>query len=70
VTVAERFGHNLHMARREARMSQEDFATEVFLTRAVISRIENGHRYPCLDYIVRMAEACGVQVRDLHHGIA
>lgn len=69
MTVAERFGHNLHMARREARISQEDLAAQVFLDRAALSRIENGHRYPRLDHIVRLAEAIGVQVRDLLYGI-
>lgn len=69
MTVAERFGHNLHMARREARISQEDLAAQVFMDRAALSRIENGHRYPRLDHIVRMAEAIGVQVRDLLYGI-
>ncbi len=70
MTLAERFGHNLHMARREARISQEDFAAQVFLDRAAVSRIENGHRFPRLDHIVRMAEVLGVQVRDLLYGIS
>ncbi len=46
MTVAERFGHNLHMARREARISQEDFAAQVFMDRAAVSRLENGLASP------------------------
>jgi transcriptional regulator with XRE-family HTH domain len=69
VTVAERFGCNLSAARREAGISQEELAAQVFIDRAALSRLENGHRYPRLDHVVRLAEAVGVQVRDLLYGI-
>ena len=69
MTVAERFGRNLHMARWEARISQEDLAAQVFMNRAALSRFENGRRLPRLDHIVSLAEALGVQVRDLLYGI-
>lgn len=67
--VARRFGLNLLMVRREARISQGDLSAQVFIDRAALSRMENGHRCPRLDHIVRLAEATGVQVRDLLHGI-
>jgi transcriptional regulator with XRE-family HTH domain len=70
VTVAERFGRNLHMARRDARITQGELAAQVFMDRAALSRLENGHRFPRLDHIVRMAEVLGVQVRDLLYGIS
>jgi transcriptional regulator with XRE-family HTH domain len=67
--VARRFGLNLLLARREARMSQDDLAKQAFMDRAALSRIENGHRLPRLDHMVRVAEVLEVQIRDLLHGI-
>ena len=67
--VAKRFGRNLHVARWEARITQEDLAARVFIDRATLSRMENGHRLPRLDHIVRLADGIGVQVRDLLYGI-
>jgi len=69
MTVAERFGRNLYTARWEARFTQDEFAAQVFMNRAALSRLENGHRPPRLDDMVRLAEVLGVQVRDLLHGI-
>jgi transcriptional regulator with XRE-family HTH domain len=69
MTLAEQFGRNLHMARRDARITQTQLAAQVFMARAALSRMENGHRLPRLDHIVSLAEAIGVQVRDLLYGI-
>lgn len=69
MTLAEHVGHNIAKARREARITQDRLAAEVFLDRAAISRMEQGHRLPRLDHIVRLADAIGVQVRDLLYGI-
>jgi transcriptional regulator with XRE-family HTH domain len=67
--VAEQFGRNLSAVRREAGFTQDQLAAEVFLDRAALSRLEQGHRMPRLDHVVRLAEAIGVQVRDLLYGI-
>jgi transcriptional regulator with XRE-family HTH domain len=67
--VARQFGRNLHSARRDAGLTQDRLAAEVYLDRAAVSRLENGHRIPRLDHILRLAEAVGVQVRDLLRGI-
>jgi len=67
--VAKQFGRNLHIARWEARITQEDLAARVFIDRSALSRMENGHRLPRLDHVVRLAEVIGVQVRDLLYGI-
>lgn len=67
--VAEKFGRNLAAVRREAGFTQDQLAAEVFLDRAAISRLEQGHRLPRLDLVVKLAEAIGVQVRDLLYGI-
>lgn len=67
--IAEQFGRNLAAVRREAGFTQDQLAAEVFLDRAALSRLEQGHRMPRLDHVVRLAEAIGVQVRDLLYGI-
>lgn len=67
--LAEQFGHNLAAARREAGFTQDRLAAEVYIGRNTLSRLEQGHRLPRLDQIVRLAEVIGVQVRDLLYGI-
>jgi transcriptional regulator with XRE-family HTH domain len=67
--VAKQFGRNLFAARRQAGMTQDRLCAKVSINRSVISRMENGHRLPRLDHIVRLADAVGVQVRDLLYGI-
>ena len=68
--VAKQFGRNLHVARWEAGITQGDLAARVFIDRSALSRLEQGRRLPRLDQIVRLADAIGVQVHDLLHGIA
>ena len=69
MTVAKQFGRNLSTARREGGMTQGQLAAQIFMDRAALSRLENSHRLPRLDHVVRMADAVGVQVRDLLYGI-
>jgi transcriptional regulator with XRE-family HTH domain len=68
--VAKQFGRNLYTARQQAGMTQDRLCAEAYMHRAAISMMENGQRLPRLDQIVRLAEAVGVQVRDLLYGIA
>jgi len=67
--LAEQFGHNLSALRREAGFTQDRLAAEVHMGRNMLSRLEQGHRLPRLDHIVRLADAIGVQIRDLLYGI-
>ena len=67
--AAERFGRNLYALRKEAGFSQDRLAAEVFMDRASVSRYEQGHCFPRLDHVVRLARAIDVQVRDLLYGI-
>jgi transcriptional regulator with XRE-family HTH domain len=67
--AAERFGRNLYALRKEAGFSQDRLAAEVFMNRASLSRFEQGHCFPRLDHLVRLARAIDVQVRDLLYGI-
>jgi len=67
--AAQRFGRNLYLARKAKQMTQEELASQVYLDRCAISRIETGQRYPRLDRVLEFAHALDVQVRDLLYGI-
>jgi XRE family transcriptional regulator, fatty acid utilization regulator len=69
MNAAKRFGYNLSLARAEAGMTQVELVAKVSLSRVTLSRMENGKANPHLDQLLRLAEACGVQVRDLLYGI-
>ncbi len=69
MTVAEQFGCNLFMARRRARLTQVQLGEKVAVHHSLLSRWERGVRCPRIDVVVKLAEAVGVQVRDLLNGI-
>ena len=53
MTVAEKFGRNLFMARRRSGLSQEELAIRAELHRTEISLLEKGRRMPRLDTLAR-----------------
>lgn len=67
--ISEQFGRNLAEARSWIGMSQGQLARQIGVQQSQVARLENGERCPSLDRIVALAEAVGVQVRDLLHGI-
>jgi len=67
--AAQRFGLNLRIARRLKGMTQEDLASQVYLDRCAISRMETGHRYPRLDRVLEFADALDVKPSELLHGV-
>jgi len=67
--IAQQFGHNLAEARGWAGLTQKQLALRVSMTQRHIARLEIGERCPRLDNVVHLAEAVGVQVRDLLYGI-
>ena len=67
--ISEQFGHNLAEARRWIGMSRGQLAREIGTQQSQVARLESGERCPTLDRIVALAEAVGVQVRDLLNGI-
>jgi transcriptional regulator with XRE-family HTH domain len=69
VDAAQRFGRNLRLARKARQMRQEDLASQVYLDRSAISKVETGTRYPRLDQVLEFADALDVRVRDLLYGI-
>lgn len=67
--VSEQFGRNLAEARGWIGMSQVELAREIGVRQSHVARLESGERCPSLKRIVALAEAVGVQVRDLLYGI-
>ena len=65
MTVAEQFGRNLAEARGWVGLSQKQLAQRIAKSQADVARWERGERIPRLDYVVKLAEAVGLQVRDL-----
>jgi len=67
--VAEQFGRNLAEARGWEGLSQKELARRIQRNQADVARWELGERCPRLDYVVKLADAVGLQVRDLLYGI-
>jgi transcriptional regulator with XRE-family HTH domain len=67
--IARQFGRNLAEARGWIGMSQSQLARKIGIQQSQVARLENGERHPSLDRIVALAEAVGVQVRDLLYEI-
>jgi ribosome-binding protein aMBF1 (putative translation factor) len=67
--VAAQFGRNLVEARGWEGLSQKQLARRISMSQTDVARWERGERLPRLDYVVNLADAVGVQVRDLLYGI-
>jgi ribosome-binding protein aMBF1 (putative translation factor) len=63
--ISQQFGRNLAEARGWAGLSQKQLGEWLSLYQADIAKFEGGLRCPRLDIVVRLADAVGVQVRDL-----
>lgn len=50
-----KIGNNVHVLRAEKRMSQEQLANEIDVTRATINSIEKGNYNPSLELAFRIA---------------
>jgi transcriptional regulator with XRE-family HTH domain len=70
VNVAERFGENLMLIRRRAKLSQEELGFQANLHRTEISQFERGMRLPRIDTLVKLAGALSVPPGDLLKGMA
>jgi transcriptional regulator with XRE-family HTH domain len=60
VSVGDRLGRNVFMARRRAGFSQEKLAARAGLHRTEISMLENGERMPRVDTLMKLAGALEV----------
>lgn len=67
--VGRQFGRNLAEARGWEGLTQSQLAHRASLVQREVARFELGDRCPRLDKVVRLADAVGVQVRDLLYGI-
>lgn len=63
--VGKQFGRNLAEAREWAGLTQAQLAQEVSMHQVNLSILERGLRCPRLDTVAKLADALGVQVRDL-----
>jgi len=54
------FGENLKSLRKSRDLTQKDFGARVGLSKAVVSKYENGMGYPSFDMLVRIAQYFGV----------
>lgn len=59
------FGHLVRELRLEQGLSQEDLALGAQIDRSYLGSVERGERNIALDNIYRIADALGVDVRDL-----
>jgi transcriptional regulator with XRE-family HTH domain len=70
VTVAERFGRNLFLARRRAGLSQQDLANRAGVHRTEVGLLENGRRTARVDTLMKLTGALEVDASELLKGIA
>lgn len=66
---ARRFGLNLSQVRRGCGYSQERLAARAGLSRDTIHRIEGAKRSPQLGTLLALADALGVDPRELLRGM-
>ena len=70
MTVSEKFGENLMLIRRRAKLSQEELGFRASLHRTEIGQLERGDRLPRIDTLVKLAGALSVPPGDLLKGVA
>lgn len=63
--IARQFARNLSEAREWAGLTQKQLGEAISLSSKEVCLLELGERLPRLDRLCQLAEALGVQVRDL-----
>jgi transcriptional regulator with XRE-family HTH domain len=58
-----RGSHFVREARRRAELSQAGLAARVGTTQSAIARVEAGRTSPSLEYLTRLARACGFDIQ-------
>jgi transcriptional regulator with XRE-family HTH domain len=69
MSIADRFGHNLRRARKDADLSQEEVGIRASLHRIEIGLLERGERIPRIDTAIKLAAAVDVPFGQLLAGI-
>lgn len=54
------FGDNLKQLRKQRNLTQKELGSQIGLSKAVISKYENGMGYPTFDVLIRIAQFFGV----------
>ena len=62
-----KFGENLRQIRKSKKMSQEQLAEKVNVTRQSVSKWENGESYPEMNNILELCKIFNCKLNDLVH---
>jgi transcriptional regulator with XRE-family HTH domain len=65
LAVRRKVGEHIRHTREHHNLSQRDVCERSGVDIATYSRIEQGHASPKLDTLIRIADAIGVELRDL-----
>ena len=58
-------GEELRRARDEAGLSQEEVAARANVDRSYLSQLENDHKSPTLDLLMRVCDAIGIKIGNV-----
>lgn len=70
MTVAEKFGQNLLLARKRTGLSQEALAFRAGIHRTEVGLLERGERTPRVDTLLKLAAATDHSPAELLEGMA
>lgn len=62
-------GKNIRQLRVNNKMTQDELAEKLFVTRQTVSNYETGKSRPDIDMLVRMSELLGCDVNSILYGI-
>ena len=62
-----KFGDNLKSIRKSKKMSQEDLAEKVNVSRQSVSKWETGEAYPEMNNILELCKIFNCKINDLVH---
>ena len=63
--LLKNIGFKIKGSRKEKKLSQEDLAWRVNMDRSYLSELENGHKNPSIIMLRNIAEAMGLDIKDL-----
>ena len=58
-------GRKISQYRRQGNISQDELAEEMYVTRQLVSKWENGTGVPKIDHIIDLCEIFNVSIEDL-----
>ena len=61
----KRFGVYISLKRKEAGMTQTDFAQQLSVTRQAVSTYETGECFPDISIVIRIAKVFGITIDEL-----